>query len=78
MRSEVSEAGGNSRTCVRAGEGKVLIGNQAGPGNIVKATHGFLPLVYRLLDCRFKSHDTRPGGVLLPFPISYSFDWLYP
>ena len=57
VRSEVSEAGGSSGTCVNAGEGKVLIGNQAGPGNITKTIPGFLPLYYRLLDCCFKSHE---------------------
>jgi hypothetical protein len=69
VRSEVSEAGDSSGTCVRAGEGKVLMGNKAGPANIAKAVHGFLSLVYGLLDCRFKSRDI----VLEAFPVLLQF-----
>jgi hypothetical protein len=54
---EGADSVGNPGTGVRAAEGKVLIGNQAGAANITKSVHGFLPLVYGLLDGCFKSHD---------------------
>ena len=38
-------------------EGRILRGDHVGPLNITGATRGFLPLSYRLLDCRFKDYE---------------------